>query len=268
MNDKNIPSGYASAVQPVAAQTTIDTPAGGLTAGMVSMPLAGGALAAYRAMPAGGRDLPVILVVQEIFGVHEHIKDVARRFAHAGYLAIAPDLYARQGDVMPLADIEEIRRVVMRVPDAQVMADLDAAAAWAAGNGGDAGKLAVTGFCWGGRIVWLYAAHNPKVKAGVARYGKVDTPPSALQPQSVLELAARIDVPVLGLYGAADAGIPVEGVERMRAALAAAGKPSEIHIYPDTPHGFFADYRPSYRHEAAGDGWKKALAWLRRHGAG
>jgi len=207
-----------------------------------------------------------VLVVQEIFGVHEHIKDLCRRFAKAGYLAVAPELYARQGDVSKTTNIDEIRAVVVKVPDEQVMSDLDAAADWAAKNGGDPGKLAVTGFCWGGRIVWLYAAHNPKLKAGVAWYGPLEGSTNELKPKNPIDLAPALKAPVLGLYGGADAGIPNEGVDRMRAALKAAGKPSEIHTYPDTPHGFNADYRPSYRKEQAEDGWKRLMAWFRQNG--
>jgi len=258
---------FAAAVQPVASQTTITTDAGGLAAGLVNVKTGDGEMPAYRAMPAGGRNLPTVLVVQEIFGVHEHIKDVCRRLAHAGYLAIAPELYERQGDVSKLAAIEDVRKIVNLVPDAQVMSDLDATARWAAENGGNPDKLAITGFCWGGRIVWLYAAHNPRLKAGVAWYGGVEGPVTELKPRHPVDLAARIEAPVLGLYGGADAGIPNEGVDRMRAALAAAGKPSEIHTYPDTPHGFHADYRPSYRKEQAEDGWKRLLAWFKKNGA-
>ena len=259
-------TGFAAAVQPVAAQTTIATDTDGLEAGEVRVPTRDGTMSAYRAMPAGAADLPVVLVIQEIFGVHEHIKDVARRLAKAGYLAVAPDLYARQGDVSGLATIDEIRPIVRQVPDAQVMADLDAAADWATGHGGDAGRLGVTGFCWGGRIVWLYCAHNPRLKAGVAWYGGVEGPATPLQPQSAIERVKDLKAPVLGLYGGADAGIPNEGVDRMRAALEAAGKPCEIHTYPDTPHGFHADYRPTFRKEAAEDGWKRLLAWFQGHG--
>ena len=248
-------SGFAAAVPPT-AQTQVVTDTQGLDAGDVRV---APDVRAYRASPAGKSDLPVIIVVQEIFGLHEHIRDVARRFAKEGYLAIAPDLYARQGDVTQLASIEEIRKVVATVPDAQVMADIDACVDWASRNGGDAARVGITGFCWGGRIVWLYVAHNPRIKAGVAWYGKVD---------SVIPLASSIDVPVLGLYGGADAGIPNESVDRLREALGAAGKPSRIHTYPGMPHAFFADYRPSYRAEAAHDGWRRALAWLREHGLG
>jgi carboxymethylenebutenolidase len=258
-------TGFAAAVQPVAAQTQVTTDTRGLTAGEVRIKARDGEMPAYRAMPANGRNLAIVVVVQEIFGVHEHIKDVARRFAKAGYLAVAPELYARQGDVSKLSNIEEIRPIVARVPDAQVLSDLDAAAEWAARNGGDAGKLGVTGFCWGGRIVWLYAAHNPALKAGVAWYGRVEGAASELQPKNPIDLVRDIKAPVLGLYGGADAGIPNEGVDRMRAALKAASKPAEIHTYPDTPHGFHADYRPSYRKEAAEDGWRRALEWFRKH---
>ncbi len=258
--------GIAAAVQP-AAQTCIATDAAGLEAGEVAIPVGDGSMAAYRARPEGAaKGLPTVLVVQEIFGVHEHIRDICRRLAKLGYLAIAPDLYARQGDVSRLADIEQIRPIVARVPDAQVLSDLDAAARWAREHGGDPGKLAITGFCWGGRIVWLYAAHNPDLKAGVAWYGKVEGVPTALQPHFPLDLAARIAAPVLGLYGGADAGIPNDGVERMRAALQAAKRPSEIHTFAGAPHGFHADYRPSYRREAAEEGWRRMLAWFREHG--
>jgi carboxymethylenebutenolidase len=259
-------TGFAAAVQPVAASTQISTDAAGLTAGEVKIAVKDGEIPAYRAMPAGGKNLPTVLVVQEIFGVHEHIKDVCRRLAKAGYLAIAPELYARQGDVSKLADIDKIWPIVAKVPDAQVMSDLDAAAAWAAGNGGDAGKLAVTGFCWGGRITWMYSAHSRKVKAGVAWYGRVVGQGSEMTPKHPIDVANDLKAPVLGLYGGADAGVPNDTVDRMRAALKAAGKPSEIHTYPEMPHGFHADYRPSYRKEAAEDGWKRLLAWFKKHG--
>ena len=259
-------TGFAAAVQPVQAQTQITTDAAGLAAGEVQVATKDGTMPSYRAMPEGGGNLPVVLVVQEIFGVHEHIKDVCRRFARAGYFAIAPVLYARQGDVGRLSNMDEIRPIVARVPDAQVMADLDAAAAWATHSGGDASRLAVTGFCWGGRIVWLYAAHNAKVKAGVAWYGPLVRPGTELQPRNPIDLVQDLKAPVLGLYGGADGGIPNDTVEQMRAALKAAGKPSEIVVYPDTPHGFHADYRPSYRKEAADDGWEKLLAWFKKNG--
>jgi carboxymethylenebutenolidase len=260
-------AGFALAVQPVSAQT-ITTDTEGLEAGEVKIPAEGGLMPAYRAMPQKGASRPVVLVVHEIFGVHEYIRDVCRRLAKAGYLAVAPDLYARQGRVDNLESFEEIRKVVSRVPDSQVLDDLDAAAAWAAANGGSADRLAITGFCWGGRIVWLYAAHQPKLKAGVAWYGQlVSRQPSELQPRAPIDVVKELKAPVLGLYGEADQGIPLETVERMRQALREAGKPGEIIVYPQAPHGFHADYRPSYRREPAEDGWKRMLAWFRQHGA-
>lgn len=261
-------SGFALSVRPVTAET-ITTSAEGLEAGEVKIPTADGEMPAYRAMPAKGDNFPVVLVVQEIFGVHEHIKDICRRLAKLGYLAVAPELYARQGDVSQLTDFQEIiSKVVSKVPDQQVMSDLDATVAWAKKNKGDTSKLAVTGFCWGGRIVWLYAAHNPDLKAGAAWYGRLvpPGPPSELQPKYPLDIAAELKAPVLGLYGGADAGIPVDTVEKMREALKKAGKPSEIELYPDAPHGFYADYRPTYRKEAAEDAWKKLQAWFKKHG--
>ena len=259
-------TGFAAAVQPVMAQTQIHTDASGLTAGEIKLAVKDGEIPAYRALPANGKNLPTVLVVQEIFGVHEHIKDLCRRFAKAGYLAVAPELYARQGDVSKTTNIDEIRAVVVKVPDEQVMSDLDAAAEWAAKNGGDPGKVAVTGFCWGGRIVWLYAAHNPKLKAGVAWYGGLEGTGNELRPKNAIDLVPELKAPVLGLYGGADGGIPNESVDRMRAALKAAGNPSQIHTYPDTPHGFNADYRPTYRKEQAEDGWKRLLAWFKKYG--
>jgi carboxymethylenebutenolidase len=260
--------GFALAVQPVAAQT-ISTDANGLEVGEIKIPVADGQIPAYHAMPAAGDNFPVILVVQEIFGVHEHIKDICRRFAKLGYLAVAPELYARQGDVSKLSTIEEIRPIVSKVPDAQVMSDLDAATAWAQQSGrGHADKLAITGFCWGGRIVWLYAAHSPKLKAGVAWYGRLvpSGEPNPLQPRHPIDMVKELKAPVLGLYGGADPGIPNDTVERMRQTLKEAGKPSEVILYPDTPHGFFADYRPSYRKEQAEDGWRRLVEWFKDHG--
>jgi carboxymethylenebutenolidase len=261
-------SGFALAVQPVSAQTITTNPEG-LTAGEVKIPVQDGQMPAYRAMPASGGPFPVVLVVQEIFGVHEHIKDVCRRLAKSGYFAVAPELYARQGDVSRSKDVQEIlSTVVSKVPDAQVMSDLDAAAAWAAGTGkADTSRLAITGFCWGGRITWLYCAHNPKVKAGAAWYGRLVGQASELTPAHPVDLAAALQVPVLGLYGGADQGIPLDTVERMRAALASGKSGSEIVVYPEAPHGFNADYRPSYRKDAADDAWKRMLAWFKRHGA-
>jgi len=265
----SLATGFALAVQPVSAQT-ITTSAEGLEAGEVRIPVADGEIPAYRAMPATGKDFPVVLVVQEIFGVHEHIKDVCRRFAKLGYCAIAPELYARQGDVSQMSDWKQIfAEVVSKVPDVQVMSDLDATAAWAATSSkGDGRKLAVTGFCWGGRITWLYAAHNENLKAGVAWYGRLRGETTALQPKYPLDIAAEIDAPVLGLYGGKDQGIPLADVEAMRAALKAAGKPSEIVVFPEAGHAFLADYRPSFRAEDAAAGWAACLAWFRKHGVG
>ena len=258
-------TGFAAAVQPVQAQTVITTDAAGLTAGEVKIQVKDGEIAAYRALPAGGRNLPTVILVHEIWSVHEYFKDLCRRLAKLGYLAVAPDLYARQGDVSKL-EIDDIRKVVATVPDAQVMSDLDATFDWAVNNGGNAEKVAATGFCWGGRIAWLYAAHNPRLKAAVAWYGPVSRPATPNNPKHPVDIAANLDVPVLGLYGGADAGIPNETVEQMQAALKAAGKPSQIHLYPGMPHAFHADYRPSYRKEAADDGWKRMLEWFRKHG--
>jgi carboxymethylenebutenolidase len=260
-------TGFAVAAQPVAAQTMITTDAGGLEAGEVKIKTADGEIPAYRAMPAAGGPFPVVLVVQEIFGVHEHIKDVCRRLAKAGTMAIAPELYARQGDVSKLGSIDEIRAIVAKVPDQQVMSDLDAAVAFAKGSGkGDTAKLAITGFCWGGRITWLYAAHNPNIKAGIAWYGRLVGQASDLTPKHPVDVAAQLRAPVLGLYGGADPGIPLDTVEKMRAACKAANKTCEIVVYPDAPHAFHADYRPSYRAEPAKDGWARLLAWLKQHG--
>lgn len=261
--------GFSAAAGPVMAQTAITTPSTGLTAGEVQIPVTGGTMPAYRAMPADGGKRPVVLVVQEIFGVHEYIKDVCRRFAKQGYLAIAPELYARQGDVSTMTDIQQIiREVVAKVPDAQVMADLDAAVAWADSTGkADTSRLGITGFCWGGRIVWLYAAHSPKLEAGVAWYGRIASPSDELHPKQPIDVVSELTAPVLGLYGGADDGIPQADVDKMKAALAAAKKPSEIVIYPGAPHGFHADYRPSYRPDAAADGWTRLLAWFKAHGA-
>jgi carboxymethylenebutenolidase len=258
--------GFAAAVQPVTAQTlTTDTT--GLDAGEVKIPTADGEIPAYRAQPAAAGPLATVLVVQEIFGVHEHIKDVCRRFAKQGYCAVAPELYARQGDVSKYTDYREIMsNVVSKVPDAQVMSDLDATARWADKNGGDAKRVGVTGFCWGGRIVWLYAAHSKDLKAGVAWYGRLLGTTNELQPTYPIDVAAKLKAPVLGLYGGKDDGIPMEDVEKMQAALAAAKSPSKIVVFPEAPHGFNADYRPSYRPDAAKDGWQQCLAWFRTHG--
>lgn len=268
----SLAAGFALAVQPIVAQTTKTTDSTGLIAGEVKIPVKDGVIPAYRAMPEKGKNFPVVLVIQEIFGVHEHIKDICRRFAKLGYMAIAPELYSRQGDVSNLKTIAEIREIVNKVPDVQVMSDLDAAVAYAKATGkANTKKLGITGFCWGGRIVWLYAAHNPKVKAGVAWYGTLmrrpNAPKSELQPLQPVDIGATLKVPVLGLYGGADEGIPQNTVEEMRAKLKQSKTPSEIIVYPDTPHGFHADYRPTYRKEQAEDGWKRLLEWFKKHGA-
>ena len=263
----SLASGFALSVQPVSAET-ITTDTKGLEAGEVKIPVSDGEIPAYRAAPDKPGVFPTVLVIQEIFGVHEHIKDICRRLAKLGYLAIAPELYARQGDVSKMTDFGEIiSKVVSKVPDKQVMSDLDAATAWAKKSGrGDTSKLAATGFCWGGRIVWLYAAHNPDLKAGVAWYGRLKGQADELHPQHPLDVAANLKAPVLGLYGCADMGIPNDTVEQMRKALQEAKKPSEIVLYPDTPHGFHADYRPSYRAKEAQEGWKRLLDWFAKNG--
>jgi carboxymethylenebutenolidase len=261
-------AGFALSTQPVAADT-ITTDTTGLTAGEVKIPVKDGTMPAYRAAPDKGGPFPTVLVVEEIFGVHEHIKDVCRRLAKLGYLAIAPELFARQGDVSKMEIQDIISKVVSKVPDAQVMTDLDAAVEWAKKTGnGDTSKLGITGFCWGGRIVWLYAAHNKDLKAGVAWYGRLSGAgkTTELQPKFPIDLAGDIKAPVLGLYGEKDTGIPVKDVEAMRAALKKADKPGEIVVYPDAQHAFFADYRPSYKKDAAEDGWKRLLEWFKKNG--
>ena len=264
---------FALAVHPISAQTKITTDTRGLTAGEVKIPVAGGEMPAYRAMPnAKNKNFPVVLVIHEIFGVHEWIQDICRRFAKSGYMAIAPSLYARQGDVTQMKDFQEIiRNVVAKVPDAQVMADLDAVVVYAKKNGGNTKKLSVTGFCWGGRITWLYAAHNKNVDAGAAWYGRLaettSSPKSALQPTMPLDVAVDLRVPVLGLYGGLDTGIPLNTVQQMQDALKKGKSGSEIIVYPNAEHGFLADYRPSYNREAGEDAWRKTQEWFVKNGA-
>lgn len=266
--------GYAATALPLMAQTAIKTSSDGLTAGEVTIDVGGFKMAAYRAMPAGKNNLPVVLVIQEIFGVHEYIADTARRLAKAGYLAVAPELFTRQGDPTTYGEMAKlIAEVVSKVPDAQVMADLDATVKWAAANGGDASKLAVTGFCWGGRQTWLYSAHNKGVKAGVAWYGRLVGAASDLTPKHPVDIAGGLNGPVLGLYGGKDGGIPLDTVDKMKAALADAGgkgnaaaKASQFVVYPDAPHAFHADYRPSFQQGPAEDGWKRALEWFKANG--
>jgi carboxymethylenebutenolidase len=255
-----IAAGFALAVQPIVA-SVIQTSNENLISGVVNIPNA--KIPAYRAMPAKGDRLPVVLVIQEIFGVHEHIRDVCRRLAKLGFVAIAPELFFREGDVTQLQDINEIRKIVAKVPDAQVMSDLDDTLTWAVQNSNAASdRLGITGFCWGGRITWLYAAHNPKIKAGVAWYGRLVGDQTALNPRHPIDIAAKLTVPVLGLYGGQDQGIPLDSVESMRQQLQTGKSGSEIIVYPDAPHAFFADYRPSYRQDAAIDGWRRLQAWL------
>jgi len=264
-----LPQGFAKITQPIAS-TVISTDTQGLIAGEVKIQTRDGSVPAYRAVPEKSGKYPLILVVQEIFGVHEHIRDVCRRLAKLGYFAIAVELYHRQGDVSAMTDNQQIfAKVVNHVPDSQVLSDLDAAVVYAEATGkADSAKLGITGFCWGGRITWTYCVHNPKVKAGVAWYGKLVAPQKApLQPAYPVELAPYLKVPVRGLYGGQDASIPMEHVEQMRAALKTAGNTTaEIIVYPDAPHAFYADYRPNYRKEAADDGWKQMQAWFRKFG--
>lgn len=262
--------GYAASVMPIMAQTAIKTPTDGLTVGEVTIDVKGFKMPAYRAQPAGKTNLPVVLVLSEVFGVHEHIADVANRFARAGYLALAPELFVRQGDAQSYGEISKLlAEVVNKVPDAQVMADLDATVTWAGANGGDLKRVGVTGFCWGGRQTWLFAAHSKHIKAAVAWYGRILGESNALMPKNPIDIATELNGPVLGLYGGADSGIPLDTVELMKTALSkgnAASKASQFVVYPDTPHAFHADYRPTYRKAAADDGWQRCLAWLKTHG--
>lgn len=263
---------FALAVQPISAQTQIKTDVEGLTAGEVQIPVSDGQIPAYRAMPdKKGKNFPVVLVVHEIFGVHEHIQDLCRRFAKLGYMAIAPYLYSRQGDVSKI-EMKDIMSIVGKVPDSQVMSDLDATVEYAKKSGsGNTKKLSITGFCWGGRVVWLYAQHNKNVDAGAAWYGRLVSAPNApkndLQPTMPIDFAKDLTVPVLGLYGGLDTGIPLDSVQRMQEELKKGKSKSEIVVYPNAQHGFNADYRPSYNKEAATDAWAKMLAWFKKNGA-
>nr|WP_255631956.1 dienelactone hydrolase family protein [Rhodoferax sp. U2-2l] len=266
--------GYAATAMPIMAQTAIQTSSDGLRAGEAVYDVEGFSVPFYFAAPAGKTNLPVVLVIQEIFGVHEYIADTCRRFAKAGYLAIAPEMFARQGDPSSYTQVAKLMsEVVSKVPDEQVMKDLDAAVAWAGENGGNLKKVGITGFCWGGRITWLYAQQSKNVKAGVAWYGRLVGTASELTPKHPLDLAAQIKAPVLGLYGGQDGGIPLTTVNQMKDALAQAAaqgnraaKASEFVVYKDAPHAFHADYRPSYRQAPAEDGFARALAWFKSHG--
>ena len=266
----SVGSGFAAAVLPVTAQTVVKTDTAGLIAGEVTIPVGDFKMPAYRAAPADKAHAPLVLVISEIFGVHEHIADVARRFAKAGYYAVAPELFVRQGDATAYGEIAKLMaEVISKVPDAQVMADLDATVAWAKGQGANVDRTGITGFCWGGRITWLYAAHNPSVKAGVAWYGRLVGAASALTPAHPIDRVGQLHAPVLGLYGGQDSGIPLDTVDKMKVALAtgsAAARKSEFVVYPEAPHAFHADYRPSFRKDAAEDGWKRCLAWFKTQG--
>ena len=266
----SVGSGFAAAVLPVMAQTEIKTDTVGLIAGEVTIPVGDFKMPAYRAAPADRANAPLVLVISEIFGVHEYIADVVRRFAKAGYYAVAPELFVRQGDPMNYGEIAKLlAEVTNQVPDAQVMGDLDATVAWAKAQGAGVDRSAITGFCWGGRITWLYAAHNPTLKAGAAWYGRLVGEPSALTPVHPVDLAAKLAAPVLGLYGGQDDGIPLDTIDKMKAALAAGSamaKKSAFVVYPDAPHAFHADYRPSFRQAAAEDGWTRCLAWFKSQG--
>jgi carboxymethylenebutenolidase len=264
-------AGFALAVQPVMAQTAIQTDTRGLIAGEIKVPVKDGEMAAYRAQPAEGNKLPTILVVSEIFGVHEYIKDICRRLAKVGYLAVAPELFARQGDPRQISGIAEIQeKITSRTPDTQVISDLDDTAAWAMKNGGDPERLGITGFCWGGRMTWLCCAHNPRLKAGVAWYGRLVGNVTEFTPRYPTDVAAELRAPVLGLYGGLDAGIPRDTVEVMERRLKAAENPnsnaSQIIIYDNAPHAFHADYRPSFRKDEAEDGWRRMQDWFKKHG--
>jgi len=266
----SLSAGFALATQPVLAQTSIKTDETGIAAGEIKVPVADGEMVAYRAVPGGLEKPPVVLVVSEIFGAHEYIRDICRRLAKLGYCAIAPELFARQGDPRQISSIPEIlEKITYKTPDAQVISDLDACVAWAALKGADTSRLAITGFCWGGRIAWLYCAHNPAVKAGAAWYGRLVGMTSAITPRHPTDLVGELKAPVLGLYGGLDDGIPLETVETMQKLLqqgSPVAKASEIHIYDNAPHAFHADYRPSYRKEEAEDGWRRMLAWFRKNG--
>jgi carboxymethylenebutenolidase len=259
-------SGFTLATQRVEAQA-IHTDMAGLDAGEAKIPVKDGQLPAYYARPAKGTGFPTVLVNEEIFGVHEYIKDTCRRLAKLGYLAVAPEIYARIADISKMTDTQQIvREVISKKPDAEVMTDLDSTLAWAAQNNGNPTAIAVTGFCRGGRYTWLYATHNPNLKAAVAWYGPIKGATSPIQPQVVLDVADQLKCPLLGLYGAKDTGIAMADVQEAEAKAKTAGKTVEIVIYPESPHGFHADYRPSYRQADAEDGWKRMLAWFKRYG--
>ena len=261
-------AGYTLAAGPVRAQP-VTTDTAGLTVGEAKVKVEGGEMPVYFARPANVQNPPVILVAMEVFGLHEYIKDVTRRLGKLGALAVAPDYYFRKGeDLTKITEIPKLMPIVNSKPDAELIADLDATAAWAKSQGGNTDKLGIMGYCRGGRTVWVYSANSPNVKAGVAFYGSLVDPEGqkAIWPKSPTQLAPDMKAPVLGLYGEADAGIPVAQVDAMKAALQGANKTFEIKLYPAAPHGFHADYRPSYRKEAADDGWAQMTAWFKQHG--
>jgi carboxymethylenebutenolidase len=258
-------AGYTLAAGPVRADA-IKTDIYGLTVGDTGMKLPDGQMPIYFVMPNGATNPPVVLVAMEVFGLHEYIKDVTRRLAKLGAFAVAPDYYFRSGDLTKITEIPQLMPLVNSKPDAELLSDLDSTVAWAKAQGSDTGRLGIVGFCRGGRTVWEYAAHSSALKAGVAFYGSLVDPPNPAWPKSPMQLAPDMKAPVLGLYGEADQGIPVAQIEAMKAALAAANKPAEFKIYPGAPHGFHADYRPSYRKEAAEDGWNQMQAWFRKYG--
>ena len=259
-------TGFAVSVRPVSA-ATITTSSAGLVAGEVQIPVRDGHIPAYRACPASGGPFPTVLVIHEIFGVHEWVKDICRRLAHAGYFAVAAQLYARHGEPAAAPDLDAVMALVSKVPDAEVAADVDATVAWTGTTGkADTARLGVTGFCWGGRQTWLYAEHNPKLKAAVAWYGPLGYPADARHPKNPPDLVGALEVPVLGLYGAEDHGIPNSQVQAFAVALHNAHKQCQFVVYPGAGHGFAADYRPSYNEAAAKDGWRRMLAWFKSHG--
>jgi carboxymethylenebutenolidase len=262
-------AGFTLAAGPLNAAAIV-TDTKGLDAGEVSVAVADGHIPAYRARPAGKKNASTVLVVQEIFGVHEHIKDLCRRFAKLGYYAIAPSLYARFGDAgkYDMAHVQDlVTDIVAKVPDAEVMSDLDSTVAFAKSENADTAKLAITGFCWGGRVVWLYAAHNPALKAGAAWYGPLAGKPNDLRPKTAIDLAAQVNAPVLGLYAGQDHNITAADIDAMRAALAKAGNTkSRIDVFADAQHGFNADYRDTYNEKDAKEGWSRMLAWFKANG--
>ena len=261
-------AGLTLATTRVEAQV-ITTDTVGLRAGEVRVLVGGNEVPAYCAKPDHGGPFPIVLVIEEIFGVHHYIQDICRRLAKVGYLGIAPEIYWRFPDLGTMTSSSEIvRQVIMKTPDADVMHDLDGAASWAAAHGGDLRRLAVIGFCRGGRDVWLYAAHNPDLRAAVAWYGPLGGTPSVIQPKTALDVAGDIHCPLLGLYAGQDSSSTPQQIAAAEVKAKAAGRTVQIIVYPDAPHGFHADYRPSYRKADAEDGWKRMLAWLRRYGVG